>query len=133
MFLMDVNALFAALNETHVAYASVIQWLKTVDRYASCGLTQIGTFRLLLTPAAMLNRPLRPADAHRAIARFTGTKRHILAPCPALSNTIVGQTPGHKAAVDDYLVQVADAAGCKLVTLDHALATRWPERTLLIS
>ena len=133
MFLMDVNALFAGLNETHIAYAPVIRWLETVDRYASCGLTQIGAFRLLLTPATMLNRPLRPVDAHRAIARFTSAERHTLVACPALSNAIVGQTPGHKAAVDDYLVQIADAAGCKLATLDRALATRWPERTFLIA
>lgn len=133
MFLMDTNALFATLHKTSVHHAPVMRWLATAERYASCGVTQIGTFRLLLTPAAMNGSPLRPAMAHEVLADFTGTQRHMFLMCPPLSNALVGQTGGRQAAVDDYLVQIADAAGCRLATLDRALATRWPERTFLIA
>lgn len=133
MFLMDTNALFATLHKTSVHHIAAMRWLAMAERYASCGVTQIGTFRLLLTPAAMNGSPLKPAMAHEVLADFTSTQRHLFLMCPPLSNTLVGQTSGHQAAADDYLVQIADAAGCKLATLDRALATRWPERTLLIS
>ena len=132
MFLMDVNVLFAAVNETHAAHPSVTRWLKTAPRHASCGLTQIGTFRLLLTPSPMRGSPLKPADVHDTIFRFINTAGHVFIACPAISRSIVGRTNGHHAAVDDYLVQIASDAGCKLATLDRALAARWSERTVLI-
>jgi predicted nucleic acid-binding protein len=133
MFLLDVNALFAILAKTHIASAAVKRWLQTTDRFASCGMTQLGAFRLLLQTSPMHGQPLTRADAHAALARFTCHRRHVFLPCPALSSSIVGQTAGHKAAVDDYYVQVASDAGCRLATLDRALATRWPERTFLIN
>lgn len=132
-FLLDVNALFATLVETHIESATVMRWLHTTDRYASCGMTQLGAFRLLIQPAPMRGQPLTRADAHAAIARFTSSQRHVLLPCPALSSAMVGQTAGHKAAVDDYYVQIASEAGCRLATLDRALVTRWPERAFLIN
>jgi predicted nucleic acid-binding protein len=132
MFLLDVSVLFAALNRAHKAHHTVTRWLETVDRDASCGLTQIGTFRLLLTPTPMHGRPMKPAAAHEIITDFTRRRHHTFVACPALSGAMVGRTNGHNAAVDDYLVQIASEAGCRLATLDRALATRWPERTFLI-
>jgi predicted nucleic acid-binding protein len=132
MFLLDVSVLFAALNRSHKAHPSVTRWLGAIDQHASCGLTQIGAFRLLLTPAPMHGRPLKPAAAHETIADFTGRGHHKFLACRALSSLMVGRTNGHNAAVDDYLVQIASDAGCRLATLDRALATRWPERTFLI-
>ena len=133
MYLLDINVLFAALSKTHKAHQIVNRWLQTIDEHASCGLTQIGTFRLLLTPAPMYGNPLDPADAHESIMDFTGRRHHKFVACPALSCSVVGRTNGHNAAVDDYLVQIANDAGCRLATLDRALATRWPERTFLIN
>lgn len=133
MFLLDVNVLFAALNELHAAHPKVIRWLSSVERHASCGMTQIGVFRLLILPSAMLDRPLASSDAHRAINSFTDSERHTFIPCPRLSSIDVGQTQGHKAAFDDYLVQIANDAGYKFATMDRALTSRWPERTFLIT
>jgi predicted nucleic acid-binding protein len=62
---------------------------------------------------AVLNKTL---GAHRSVMKWLDT-----------------ETNGHNAAVDDYLVQIASNAGCRLATLDRALATRWPERTVLIN
>ena len=132
MFLLDVNVLFTALDKPNASYRRVIRWLESVDRYATCGMTQINTFRLLLTPSAMRYEPLTVADAHAMLARFTNTERHTFIPCPELSRLIVGRTHGHNAAIDDYLVQIASAAGCRLATLDRALAGRWPERAHLV-
>jgi predicted nucleic acid-binding protein len=132
-FLLDVSVLFAALNSSHGAHQAVTRWLGTIHQHASCGLTQLGTFRLLLTPTPMHGKPLNPVAAHETIADFTGCRQHKFVACPALSSSIVGKTNGHKAAVDDYLVQIASAAGCRLATLDRALAIRWPERAFLIN
>ena len=133
IFLLDVSVLFAALHRAHKAHRTVTRWLKTIDQHASCGLTQIGTFRLLLTPAPMDGNPLDPTEAHETISDFTGVRQHQFVACPALSNSMVGKTNGHNAAVDDYLVQIASNAGCRLATLDRALAIRWPERAFLIN
>lgn len=88
MFLLDVNALFALLAETHITTATVACWLRSTDRYASCGMTQLGAFRLLLQTLPMHGRPLTRADAHAALARFTSNPRHVFCharPCPARS------------------------------------------------
>lgn len=133
MFLMDTNALFAALHRTNAHHPSVMHWLAATERHASCGMTQVGTFRLLLTPSAMNGNPLGPVEAHEILAEFTRSSKHAFVMCPPLSRAIVGQTRGHNAAVDDYLVQIASDADCRLATLDRALVARWPERTFLIN
>jgi predicted nucleic acid-binding protein len=64
MVLLDTNVLFAAVFQAHAHHETVSRWLATAERYATCGLTQIGTFRLLLTAEATNYSPLTPADAH---------------------------------------------------------------------
>ncbi|HWK52180.1 MAG TPA: hypothetical protein VNR40_19935, partial [Steroidobacter sp.] len=86
MFLLDVNVMFAALNEIHADHAKITRWLYSIERHASCGLTQIGTFRLLILPSAMLDRPLTTSDAHRAIACFISSEHHTFLPCSQLSS-----------------------------------------------
>lgn len=49
-----------------------------------------------------------------------------------MSGAFGGQTSGHKAAFDDYFVQIASHAGYKVATLDSGLTNRWPAHTLLI-
>lgn len=132
MFLLDTSVLFAAVYQAHVHHEPVDHWLAGTERYATCGLTQIGVFRLLVMDAAMHGHPLDAADAHGVLADFTSTHRHTFVACPVVSQGFVGQTLGHRAAFDDYLVQIAHAAGCTLVTLDRPLTNRWPVHTLLI-
>jgi predicted nucleic acid-binding protein len=133
MFLLDTNVLFAAVFQAHAHHETVSRWLATAERYATCGLTQIGTFRLLLTAEATNYSPLTPADAHAVLTDFARAERHIFpSTCPGPSPEFVGQTTGHKAAFDDYLVQIAHAACCKLATLDRALTRRWDRHTVLM-
>lgn len=80
----------------------------------------------------MRGNPLEPATAPVVLAEFTRSVKHTFVMCPPLSRAIVGQTRGHNAAVDDYLVRIASAAGCRLATLDRALARRWPGHAVLI-
>ena len=132
MFLLDTSVLFAAVYQAHTHHETVSHWLAAGERYATCGLTQIGAFRLLLLSPAMHGYPLDPADAHEVLTDFTHDERHTFVSCPAIAQGFVGQTLGHKAAFDDYLIQISHAASCKLVTLDRRLTSRWPEQTLLI-
>ena len=133
MFLLDTNVLFAAMHQAHVHHQSVNHWLKTADRYATCGMTQIGVFRLLIMESAMNGFPLDCVDAHRLIEDFTGFEQHSFVGSPALSKSFVGRTGGTKAAFDDYLVQVASEAGSVVATLDQALSKRWPDHTALVA
>jgi hypothetical protein len=82
---------------------------------------------------SMHGHPLRCADAHLLLADFTNVERHHLLVSPAVSSQFVGQTTGHKAAFDDYLVQIATTAGYALATFDRALTKRWPSLAMLIS
>lgn len=132
MFLLDTGVVFAAVYQSHVHHKSVSKWLASARAFATCGLTQIGAFRLLLTDAAMRGSPLNPELAHEVIAELVHGEQHFLLPCPSISPGYVGRTTGHKAAFDDYLIQIADAAGARLVTLDQSLVNRWPSHTLLI-
>lgn len=132
MFLLDTGVLFAALHQSHTHHELVNDWLSTVDGYATCGLTQIGVFRLLLTDAAMRGYPLEAAEAHKVLIEFASTARHTFLRCPSLSGEFVGQTRGHRAAFDDYLVQIAHDAHCKLATLDRSLVNRWSAHALLV-
>ena len=130
--LLDTGVLFAVLCQAHASHARTSRWLAGADRYATCGLTQIGVFRLLLTGASMQGCPLDPAAAHEVLAQFTAPARHLFIPCPAPGKKFVGQTTGNQAAFDDYLIQIASEAGLKLATLDTRLSTRWPKQTLVI-
>src|SRR4051794_1071210 len=82
---------------------------------------------------SMHGHPLECADAHLLLSDFTSVERHEFLPSPALSSQFVGQTSGHKAAFDDYLVQIAAPAGYTLATFDRALTNRWPMYVKLIS
>lgn len=133
MFLLDTNVLFAAVFQSHSCHHVASRWLTNVDKYATCGLTQIGVFRLLLTPEATNRSPLAPVDAHAVLADLMRDERHMfLSDCAAPKPEFVGRTAGSKAAFDDYLVQLAYAANCKLATLDRALTRRWQKHSLLI-
>lgn len=130
--LLDTGALFATLNQAHASHGKLSRWLAGEAHFSTCGLTQVGAFRLLLTDAAMNGAPLEPAEAHEVIAQFTKAARHQFLPCPPLAAGVVGQTAGSNAAFDDYLVQIAHDAGIKLATLDTRLATRWRDRAHVV-
>jgi predicted nucleic acid-binding protein len=130
--LLDTGALFAALHQAHSSHDRMSRWIRNAADFATCGLTQIGAFRLLLNDAAMNGSPLEPAEAHEVISQIMGNPRHRFIPCPEISKAMVGKTTGHNAALDDYLVQIAQEAGMKLATLDTRLATRWREETYVV-
>ena len=116
----------------HEHHEAVSRWLGGVQRFATCGLTQIGVFRLLVMAAPMHGHPLSPGDAHVVLAGFTRDQRHAFLSFGAVSPEFVGRTSGHKAAFDDYLVQIAQLANCRLATMDRPLTSRWSARTQLV-
>lgn len=132
MVLLDTNILFSAMFAAHERHESVHEWLSSLKRFGTCGMTQIGAFRLLLNDIPMHGHPLDPVDAHAVIADFVRDERHTFISCGPISPDFVGKTSGHRASFDDYLVQVAHAAGGKLATADRRLVSRWPTHTLLV-
>lgn len=85
MFLLDTNVLFAAIYQAHIHHGQVSRWLTAEERYATCGLTQIGAFRLLIMPKAMHDSPLDPITAHEVLSDFSNSERHAFLACPAPS------------------------------------------------
>ncbi|HEU4653411.1 MAG TPA: PIN domain-containing protein [Steroidobacteraceae bacterium] len=132
MFLLDTNVAFAAVHRAHEHHLIVDRWLRSQTRFATSGLTQIGLFRLLIAEAPMHRSPLKPEDAHRVVNALTSSDRHTFLGSSPISKEFVGQTAGHRAAFDDYLVQTAHTAGYKLITLDRAIVNRWPTQACLL-
>ena len=91
MFLLDTGVAFAAVFQAHQSHAAVSAWLKNIDHFATCGMTQIGAFRLLLHDGAMHGSPLSPPDAHAVLEDLISDKRHVLLSCPTLSREFVAR------------------------------------------
>lgn len=133
MYLLDTGVVFAAVHEPHVRHRRVCAWLATATAFSTCGITQIGAFRLLLNEAAMRGAPLGPVSAHQVVADLMRSERHSVLPCPSIDPAYVGRTVGHRAAFDDYLVQISATGQARLVTLDQSLSMRWPNETVLLN
>ncbi len=132
MPLLDINGAFAAVNQSHQDHERMTRWLDQQRDFATCGLTQIGVFRLLLTEAAMSGHPLEADQAHAVLASLVDDPKHRFVASEPIDPNFVGKTAGQRAAFDDYLVQIAQNATCKLATFDRPLTRRWPKHTLLI-
>lgn len=122
-WLLDVNALIAALVAAHEHHGRVAAWLATVpiqDGLATCSITELGFVRVL-HQAPHLRVPVR--DSVRLLERFRNTR----------TRTVV-QLGDHGSAIhlprwvksarhitDGHLVRLAEQHGCRLATLDAGI------------
>ena len=138
--LLDVNVLLALLDADHVDHWTARRWLERDIRHgwASCAITQNGFLRVVTQER--YPSPVSPAEAARRLRHATGTEHHRFLPCDASVLDEAARTDrihGAKQVTDVYLLALALAHGCRLVTFDRsvplsAVAGAEPERLLTL-
>ena len=119
-YLLDVNALVAALWATHVHNARVHAWLDSRpdgDSVLTCGVTEVGFIRVINAAYAV---PI--ADAKAALRAFRekgGLEFLVGSPSPVA--VLPAWPRNHKQVMDAYLVGIAEHHGSHLATLDRGI------------
>ena len=113
-YLLDVNALIAAVWQTHVHFSRTTAWRKDKS-LVTCPFSELGFLRI--STSRSFGLPME--DARAALEKFikeTGTE-FIPADLPALESS-----PETSAQVTDiYLAELASRHGMKLATLDTGI------------
>lgn len=119
-YLLDVNALVAALWAAHVHHARVHEWLRSrgkSDVVLSCGLTEAGFIRVINAAYAI---PV--ADAKAAVRAFCREAAvEFIAQTPPPRDALPAWVRGHQQVMDGYLIAIAESAGAQLATLDRGI------------
>ena len=119
MFLLDVNALIALIEPTHVFHARAEAWFTTVraQGWATCPITELGVLRILSNPK-MPNSVGSPAVAVDMLAVLKAGPGHVFWPDDvSVSNRSVWDaskllTSGQ--ITDSYLLALAASRDGKL-------------------
>jgi len=114
-YLLDVNALIAALTLNHPDHRKTDAWL-TGKVLVTCPLSELGYLRISTNPKAL---NLSMATARRMLGTFI-TKRKVEfvpADVPALKSV----AQNSEQITDQYLAQLVANKGLKLATLDQRI------------
>lgn len=122
--LLDVNVLLALLDADHVDHRTARSWLESEIEHgwASCAITQNGFVRVLTQER--YPSPVSPAEATARLRRATSTAYHQFLPCDVslLDDGIRrDRIHGSRQVTDVYLLALALAHDCRLVTFDRAI------------
>lgn len=117
-YLLDANALIAAVWTDHVRHAAVDAWIEGKS-LATCPLSELGFLRISTHPKAF---GAALDDARKLLQDFIakhGTE-FVAADLPALQS----QAGQGAEVTDNYLADLAARKNLKLATLDHAIPLR---------
>ena len=122
--LLDVNVLLALLDADHVDHRTARSWLeRDIDQgWASCAITQNGFVRVVTQER--YPSPVSPREATERLRRATSTRHHRFLPCDVsiLDEAVrADRVHGSRQVTDVYLLALAMAHGCRLVTFDRAI------------
>lgn len=115
-YLLDVNALLAAIWTVHPHCASTDAWLKGKN-VAICPLVELGFLRISTNAKAPFNVSM--ADARKALEKFLSETKaaRIADDLPALDS----HPTRSEAVTDQYLADLAHKHGLRLATLDAGI------------
>ena len=128
--LPDINVWLALATLEHVHSPIARSWWQQEPRaIAFSRFTQLGFLRLVTTAAAMDGKPLNIAQAWRVYDRFYDDDRVVfIAEAPDVDRRFrekaVGRSASPKIWADAWLLALAQATNCILVTFDKALGSR---------
>jgi uncharacterized protein len=114
-YLLDVNALLAAILSGHSSHTIVDAWIKG-KTLTTCPLTELGFIRISTNPKAY---NVSMALARRALEAFRAAHKADFVPddLPALKSLARGSAE----VTDCYLAELASTKGLKLATLDSGI------------
>ena len=126
-YLLDSNVLIALSAPEHADHAPMRGWAAGVRSFAVCPIVQGALVRHFLR----FGRSLAQAQAVlRALAQRPGYE--FWPDDLSYAEAALGDVRGHKQVTDAYLAALARAHGCRLATLDAALAALHPDVADLI-
>jgi toxin-antitoxin system PIN domain toxin len=114
-YLLDVNALLAAILAVHSRHEVADTWLRR-KLLATCPLSELGFLRISTHPKAY---NLSMAIARQALEAFV--KAHKVEFVPADLPAIESGAHKSEAVTDSYLAEFAARRGMKLATLDTGI------------
>lgn len=122
-WLLDVNALIAALFTGHEDHARVARWvagLPESDGLATCSITELGFVRVL-NLAPQFQVPVR--DAVKAAERFRRWRKRpvVFLPDSRGAGDLPDWVRGGRQVTDGHLLGLAQAHGAQLATLDEGI------------
>lgn len=114
-YLLDVNALIAAVWTDHVHHAAVDAWIEGKS-LATCPLSELGFLRISTHPKAFA---AKMDDARKLLQDFIAKHEteFVAADLPALQS----QARQNAELTDNYLADLAAQKNLKLATLDRAI------------
>lgn len=117
-YLLDVNALIAAIWRNHPDHAIADRWLE-VRELATCPISQLGFLRISTNPKALnanmtTSRQLLEAFLRKHEAQFIADDLSPLQSSARKSEQVT----------DHYLAELAASQGMKLATLDKGISHR---------
>jgi toxin-antitoxin system PIN domain toxin len=115
---LDANVLIALVVAEHVHHGPAEAWLaSSVDRFATCPITQGSLVRLLM-------REGQSADtAKELVASVAADPRHEFWPdLLSYQDVRMAGVVGHRQVTDAYLAQLARAKDGRLASFDQGLA-----------
>ncbi len=115
-YLLDVNALIAAIWRNHPDHSKADAWLQGKD-LATCPLSELGFLRISTNPKA-LNADM--ATSRRLLEAFL--KKHGPQFLPDDLPALKGSAQRNDQVTDCYLAELAASNGMKLATFDAGIA-----------
>jgi uncharacterized protein len=115
-YLLDVNALIAAIWKNHPDHETMDTWLAGKE-LATCPISQLGFLRISTNPKAL---HADMATARQLLAAFLGKYRLSF----VADDLLPLKSPAQKSeqVTDHYLADLAASKGMKLATLDEGIA-----------
>ena len=111
-YLLDVNALIAAIWTDHASHAAAESWIKG-KRLATCPLSELGFLRISTNPKAL---GATMPDARRLLEDFSS--KHDVEFVPADLPALKSSARKNEEITDCYLAELADSKAMKLATLE---------------
>jgi len=113
----------ALLWHNHDHHEKARKWFQSIDRFATCPVSQLGFARISSHP--MLGYGMSPDQAFSVLRQFLSTPRHLFVPDNLSCEDRVLRTDmmrGSNQVTDHYLAALARQHNHALATLDEQLA-----------
>src|SRR5260370_36174331 len=132
--LLDVNALLALAWENHEHHAIATRWLRSVNSFATCPITQSGFVRLSANPA--LGFANGTEDAFASLDSMLADERHEFWPDDlSFTESEIRRDliKSHAQITDKYLAALSRRHERCLATFDESLAKSFPAEPRLVA
>lgn len=127
-FLLDANVLIALTALEHVHHGRASRWASEIESFALCPIVEGALVRFAVRLGATSTEARRTLDLVKARPGY-----HFWPDSLSYADVRMDHVHGHRQVTDAYLISlVGSRQGAVLATLDQALASAFPDRTLLV-